>query len=615
LQQAKEGFCMSYLTSRGGRPVAAAALSLLCLLAAAAPAAWADGEDDPTFGNVGTSYVGLGADEDLLGDPDSNGPLPPRIDQAPDGAVWSALGLRRSDNERGSDAEFVRVVRMDAAGKPSGLDGDGRVDLDYGSIRRVLDIEVLSNGNAVVVTQAEYDDSRGGTGPLEVRTLDPAGNEVGSGHDFPSPELCDSSSGEARSADVDGAGRVFVAWDNCDGDAVLTRYTGDDELEHDTPVEDVVEIGLGPSNRLYVLSPEMSFQGKQRLPFFPVSLVSLYDTESLESDGTYGDGGIATAPGSPIDMAVDPTGRAVVWSDPMSFVAGGRGPSEADAWHFFRFDTGGEPDDLWGEEGHAELEHPDFGDHHTCEGQRGFCGSERPSIIAQGDSKVIAVGYPPDEREEETVRGTETPREFRDRTIARLTTGGGLDTTWDGDGVRRFALIEPPDGFARYMTLGPPTLQADGKLLLPLFTAAVSEFLRTPTPPDGFAYGVSRIGLTPPGTAAVPQQAASSTVVAPRSCVSRRVFRIRLRTGRRKAERSAIKTVAVTVNGKTVPVSSGARRTAQVNLRNLPKGRFTVVIRMTLADGGKVRDTRRYRTCAPKEARELPALRTRRPRR
>ena len=35
-----------------------------------------------------------------------------------------------------------------------------------------------------------------------------------------------------------------------------------------------------------------------------------------------------------------------------------------------------------------------------------------------------------------------------------------------------------------------------------------------------------------------------------------------------------------------------------VNLRGLPKGRFKVRITVTLADGRKVRTTRKYRTCA-----------------
>jgi hypothetical protein len=40
-----------------------------------------------------------------------------------------------------------------------------------------------------------------------------------------------------------------------------------------------------------------------------------------------------------------------------------------------------------------------------------------------------------------------------------------------------------------------------------------------------------------------------------------------------------------------------------------------VTIRLQLADGGIVRETRRYRTCAKKVERELGPLRTRPPRR
>jgi hypothetical protein len=51
-----------------------------------------------------------------------------------------------------------------------------------------------------------------------------------------------------------------------------------------------------------------------------------------------------------------------------------------------------------------------------------------------------------------------------------------------------------------------------------------------------------------------------------------------------------------------------------VNLTNLPRGRFTVTISLRLKDGGTVRETRRYRTCAKKVERELGPLRTRPPR-
>ena len=62
-----------------------------------------------------------------------------------------------------------------------------------------------------------------------------------------------------------------------------------------------------------------------------------------------------------------------------------------------------------------------------------------------------------------------------------------------------------------------------------------------------------------------------------------------------------LKKVSVTVNGKKVGAKRKGRGfSARVDLRTLPKGRFTVKIRKTL-DGGKVKsETRRYRTCAPK---------------
>ena len=81
-----------------------------------------------------------------------------------------------------------------------------------------------------------------------------------------------------------------------------------------------------------------------------------------------------------------------------------------------------------------------------------------------------------------------------------------------------------------------------------------------------------------------------------RRCASRRSFSIRLRTPRGATVTSA----SVKVNGRQVQVVRGARLRAPVNLRSLPRGRFTVSIELTLADGRVVRGTRKYRTCAPK---------------
>jgi hypothetical protein len=87
------------------------------------------------------------------------------------------------------------------------------------------------------------------------------------------------------------------------------------------------------------------------------------------------------------------------------------------------------------------------------------------------------------------------------------------------------------------------------------------------------------------------------TLPSARSCVSRRHFRIRLRIPKGVAVREA----RVFVNNKRVAVRKGKRLTAPVDLRGLPKGRFTVKIQILVADGRIVSGQRRYKTCAKKQ--------------
>ena len=84
---------------------------------------------------------------------------------------------------------------------------------------------------------------------------------------------------------------------------------------------------------------------------------------------------------------------------------------------------------------------------------------------------------------------------------------------------------------------------------------------------------------------------------AARQCVSRRNFRIRLRTPKGVKLASA----RVWVKGKLVQTVKGKRLTAPVDLRGLPNGRFAVKIEVKLTDGRTVRSTRTYRTCAPRK--------------
>jgi hypothetical protein len=77
-------------------------------------------------------------------------------------------------------------------------------------------------------------------------------------------------------------------------------------------------------------------------------------------------------------------------------------------------------------------------------------------------------------------------------------------------------------------------------------------------------------------------------------CSSRRSFRIKLRNRGQKVVRAT-----VIVNGERVQVLKGKRLTSRVNLRGLPKGRYSVRIRLELADGRTISGVRQYYTCRP----------------
>jgi len=81
-----------------------------------------------------------------------------------------------------------------------------------------------------------------------------------------------------------------------------------------------------------------------------------------------------------------------------------------------------------------------------------------------------------------------------------------------------------------------------------------------------------------------------------RKCRSRRSFRIHVRQKGDPFVDAVIK-----VNGKVVKHIIGVEKvSAPVNLRGLPKGRYTVQINLTTVTGKKVSGKRKYRTCTPK---------------
>ncbi len=88
-----------------------------------------------------------------------------------------------------------------------------------------------------------------------------------------------------------------------------------------------------------------------------------------------------------------------------------------------------------------------------------------------------------------------------------------------------------------------------------------------------------------------------------KTCLSKRSFTIRIR----KLAGVTWVSAAVRVHGKRVKTIKRSRITAPVNLRGLPKGRFTVAITAKAADGRVVTGKRTYHTCTASTARQGPS--------
>jgi PKD repeat protein len=105
--------------------------------------------------------------------------------------------------------------------------------------------------------------------------------------------------------------------------------------------------------------------------------------------------------------------------------------------------------------------------------------------------------------------------------------------------------------------------------------------------------------VTPPGTTPPRGGLKGSEIIrlpSAKACVSRRRLTIRLV----RPKDTALVSAVVLVNGKSVKAVRRARITAPINLVGLPKGRFTVKITATAADGRTITGSRRYRTCTIK---------------
>jgi uncharacterized delta-60 repeat protein len=315
-------------------------------------------------------------------------------------------------------------------------------------------------------------------------------------------------------------------------------------------------------------------------------------------DDTYG-GELAldpdTASSNPSDAAVAPDGSLYV--------------DTGDGTGIRHFGADGQPDATFGTGGIAQAAFDQDGN------------GTVDAITVQPDGKVVVAG---------TLQGQVA--------IVRLTTAGLLDESF-GTGGR--VLLPLGDG-ASSMWAADAAMQADGKSVVvgqsqlggsetvaaardtervvQLGSGAQGFVTRldgglppatttgtTPTTPADTTTTTAQTADASVATTTTPAPvAAAGTISLPsaKSCVSRRSFKIRLRIPRGATAKSAV----VKVDGKQVKVVKGARLKAAIDLRGLPKGRFTVTITVKLGDGTTLKGERRYRTCAAKRTGGVPKV-------
>ena len=148
------------------------------------------------------------------------------------------------------------------------------------------------------------------------------------------------------------------------------------------------------------------------------------------------------------------------------------------------------------------------------------------------------------------------------------------------------------------------TIGAGDRLRLTLSTTDTPHL--TPLPPqlpnlNGGVYTIQRsasapsdieLALAPAGGLAPSSSSAGAsshgTVTA---CLSKRTIVVHLRR--------AIRSARVTIAGRRVTARRVGRKGVEIDLRRLPRGRFTVVVRARLTNGRTALTTRRYHTCRP----------------
>lgn len=186
--------------------------------------------------------------------------------------------------------------------------------------------------------------------------------------------------------------------------------------------------------------------------------------------------------------------------------------------------------------------------------------------------------------------------------VMRLTAAGTLDPLWNtaapffvaiGDG-QTYPTAVAVQGDGKILVAGMAQQGGVGVLALARLIAPPEPTVAPLAVPPVVAPPVTPPVTPPP--AKKPRFADVVRLPSSKRCLSRRSLRIRLRTPKGAKLRSA----TVTVNGHRVKTVKGKRLRVPVDLRGLPRGRYTVRITVRLTNGTVLRGSRRYRTCAPR---------------
>ena len=422
-----------------GAVVALAGFAACAVLALTAPGAVAaaPGSEDTAFGSQGAAFGPASI------------PNPPVFaEQDADGSIFVASQAKELDGE--STVYPVRYARFSPTGESLPIGGASFIPPGSSALR---DMRIVHGGqkDGYVVFPIETGDggsyqyirgdgnASGGSGPL----ID-AGNCA-------TPSLA--------AARVEASGAVIAVFNGCPGTKVVRFDIDFDTFDAARTVTalgdelgDARDIELGPDGQVYVLGQDPEEDGS--------SAVVRLSGATLAVDGTYGTGGRTTLDGQPVDLAVDPTGRAYAWTDSTS-TAGAMEP-----WDIYRLTADGDPDIDWGDEdavipGRVRL---------TSSELRDPSASQPAKMILTPDGKLLVEG-----------RNTDNSV-----ILARLTDSGVVDTSWGSGGFKELGFVVDSDFFE-------PTTQSDGKVLVPFAEPRSGTVRSFGTPPEGGRFGVGRL--------------------------------------------------------------------------------------------------------------------------